>query len=192
MPPKARARATRKLPTMRLEPRRVAELVADPRNARTHSPRNIETIRGSLRLFGQQKNVVIMPDGVMIAGSGTLQAAREENIEWLDCKIWTGTPEEARAYGIVDNRSGELADWDVPVLVETLDSLPDDMIGEMGWNVDEITHMHDKITDDGGGTGPMLGDMEYRIVIECRDEAQQRDLLERLEAEGLDCRAVMS
>jgi len=188
MPPR-----TRKLPAMRLEPRRVAELVADPRNARTHSPRNIEIIRGSLRLFGQQKNVVIMPDGMMIAGSGTLQAAREEGWTWLDCKIWTGTAEEARAYGIVDNRSGELADWDVPVLAETLDSLPDDLAGEMGFTDEEIADMLGEDTPPREGDQPPDGGGDsYGVIVICTSEKQQVDLMQRLDAEGFDVRAMIT
>jgi hypothetical protein len=45
---------------------------------------------------------------------------------------------------------------------------------------------------DEEDAGSELGGLEYRLVLECRDEAHQRELLERFEAEGLKCRALMS
>jgi len=179
----------RKMPKMRLEPRKVADLVADPRNTRRHDERNIEVIRGSLRLFGQQKNVVIMPDGVMIAGSGTLEAARQEKWEWLDCKVWTGTIEEARAYGIVDNRSAQLAEWDKPVLVQTYNDMPDDLVGYLGFTGEEIAAMIP--SDDPSDSGHAEGyEGRWEVVVECANEAEQRQVYEALTAEGRTCRTL--
>ena len=33
---------------------------------------------------------------------------------------------------------------------------------------------------------------QYAVLVTCRDEAQQKDLLGRFKAEGLDCRALLS
>jgi hypothetical protein len=33
---------------------------------------------------------------------------------------------------------------------------------------------------------------QYAVLVTCRDEAQQVELLTRLHAEGLDCRALVS
>lgn len=45
---------------------------------------------------------------------------------------------------------------------------------------------------DKTNTGPQLGGLQYRIVIECDGESHQGELLERLEAEGLRCKPLMS
>ena len=54
----------------------IADLRSDPANVRSHDNRNIEAIAGSLTRFGQQRPIVVDPTGVVIAGNGTLQAAR--------------------------------------------------------------------------------------------------------------------
>lgn len=47
--------------------------------------------------------------------------------------------------------------------------------------------------DDPGDTGPALGEgLAYRIIVDCRDEAHQGELLERLESEGEKCRPLIS
>jgi hypothetical protein len=83
----------------------------DPRNARKHGRRNLEAIAGSLAMFGQRRALIVMPDMTIIAGNGTLEAVR--SLGWTEIVVtvvpedWT--PEQARAYALADNRTGELA-----------------------------------------------------------------------------------
>jgi hypothetical protein len=56
--------------------RPVGELIPDPRNARTHSKRQIDQIRASIEAFGFTNPVLADPEGHIIAGHGRLQAAR--------------------------------------------------------------------------------------------------------------------
>ncbi len=39
---------------------------------------------------------------------------------------------------------------------------------------------------------PQLAGLEYRVIVDCKDEDQQRALLERFEKQGLSCRALTS
>jgi hypothetical protein len=107
---------------MKIETRTIVSLRPDSRNARKHGKRNLATIRASLEQFGQQRAAVIRSDGTVLAGNGMLEAARE--LGWTDLAVtvvpdgWTD--EQARAYALADNRTGELAEWDVAVLDEHL------------------------------------------------------------------------
>ena len=56
--------------------RAVKDLIPDPRNARTHSKRQIEQIRASIEAFGFTNPILADPEGHIIAGHGRLQAAR--------------------------------------------------------------------------------------------------------------------
>jgi DNA modification methylase len=107
---------------MNIETRAIADLRPDSRNARKHGKRNLATIRASLEQFGQQRAAVIRSDGTVLAGNGMLEAARE--LGWTDLAVtvvpdgWSD--EQARAYALADNRTGELAEWDVAVLDDHL------------------------------------------------------------------------
>lgn len=46
--------------------------------------------------------------------------------------------------------------------------------------------------DDTDRGASKLGGLEYRVVVVCRDEEHQAELLERLETEGLKCKPLMS
>lgn len=148
-------------PTIKLEDRRVADLIADPRNARHHSARNIDVIAASLRTFGQQKNVVVLPDGQLVAGSGTLAAAAKlaammpdpddpkfdpNRWQWLTVSVFNGTMDEARKFALVDNRSAELATWDADELAEQLGGFDPDDIPDLGWAPEELDDILASIT----------------------------------------------
>lgn len=107
---------------MDIETRNINDLRSDPRNARKHGKRNLATIRASLEQFGQRRAAVIRSDGTVLAGNGMLEAAR--SLGWSDLSV-TVVPDEwsdeqARAYALADNRTGELAEWDVAVLDQHL------------------------------------------------------------------------
>jgi len=110
-------------------------LVLDPRNARKHGRRNLEAIQASLSQFGQRRPLVVTGEMTVVAGNGTLEAARA--LGWADIAVtvvpseWSA--EQARAYALADNRTAELASWDEDVLLESLSEL--DLAG---WDMDVL------------------------------------------------------
>jgi ParB-like chromosome segregation protein Spo0J len=120
---------------MKLETWLIADLTADPQNARTHDKRNLDAIATSLTKFGQRKPIVITPEGIILAGNGTVQAAKQ--LKWKEVQV-TITPKEwdyatARAYALADNRSAELAEWDTSVLASQLVELD-----SVGWEISDL------------------------------------------------------
>lgn len=103
----------------------VDALNLDSRNARKHGRRNLDAIQASLSKFGQRRPLVVMNDMTVIAGNGTLEAAKA--LGWTEVVVtmapadWTA--EQAKAYALADNRTAELASWDDDVLAETLGEL---------------------------------------------------------------------
>ena len=100
----------------------VKDLTLDPNNARRHSARNLEVIANSLKDFGQRKPIVVTESGLVVAGNGTLEAARMIGWDSIEVtyvpKSWT--PDQVKAYALVDNRAAELAEWDTSILAEQL------------------------------------------------------------------------
>jgi len=135
------------------ERRKIAELKNDPANARKHSPRNLKAIRDSLDVFGQQKPIVIDSRGVVIAGNGTLEAARELGWDEIDVVITDLDPAHAQAFGIADNRTAELAEWDTDVLGKLLEGMDSDLADIL--SMDDL-ELPDSI--DGGEQGEGLTD----------------------------------
>jgi DNA modification methylase len=105
--------------------KKINDLVFDSKNARTHSKTNLDAIKGSLNKFGQQKPIVIDKSNVVIAGNGTLEAAKSLGWESIST-IETGLDDiNKKAFALADNRTSELADWDDEILDFQLKELLD-------------------------------------------------------------------
>ena len=123
---------------MEIIKKNIEQLVNDPENARRHDLRNLDSIVVSLQKFGQQKPIVVTPENVVVAGNGTLMAARELGWETIDAVVTTLKGDALKAYAIADNRSAELAEWDIEVLLQQHASLDDEMRLATGFADDEI------------------------------------------------------
>lgn len=108
---------------MKTETVDIATLNPDPANVRKHGPRNLDTIKASLKKFGQQKPIVVDADGVVVAGNGTLDAARALGWDKLEVVRTELTGTDATAYAIADNRTAELAEWDHEALGKMLSTI---------------------------------------------------------------------
>ncbi len=119
----------------------IDSLVPDPRNARLHSDENIAAIRASLEMFGQVKPIVVRDQTRMVmAGNGTLKAARLLGWTEIAASFVQMTETEAISYGLADNRTAELARWDLEA-VKSLTMILDvagTKSGNIGWTDDQI------------------------------------------------------
>jgi site-specific DNA-methyltransferase (adenine-specific) len=120
---------------LQIETVKIETLAFDPTNARKHDAKNLDAIAGSLKLFGQRKPIVVTPDNVVVAGNGTLAAAK--SLGWTEIVIartprgWTW--EQIKAFALADNRTAELAEWDSAVLANQLLELD-----AVGWDLAEF------------------------------------------------------
>jgi DNA modification methylase len=120
---------------LRIETVNVNSLTPDPANARKHDGKNLQAIAHSLEKFGQRKPICVTPDSIVVAGNGTLEAAKF--LGWTEIVIartpvgWTW--EQIRAFALADNRTAELAEWDDKVLADQLLELDAN-----GWELEEL------------------------------------------------------
>lgn len=167
----------------------IDDLLPDENNARTHSKKNIDAIAKSLQTFGQRKPVVITQENVVVAGNGTLEAAKQ--IGWKGLAV-VRVPDDwdadtIKAYALADNRTAELASWDSEILLGQLRDLKLE-----DWNVGELGFKDfDLKTREEIDTSIKEIAERYEVVIECADENEQTALLLRLSQEGLKVRAIV-
>lgn len=107
---------------MKIESVTVESLSFDPSNARKHDAANLKAIAGSLELFGQRKPIVVTDANVVVAGNGTLEAARSLGWERIEVvrvpSDWSA--DQVKAFALADNRTAELAVWDEQVMASQL------------------------------------------------------------------------
>jgi hypothetical protein len=110
---------------MKIETLQIKDLTPDPNNARQHDDKNLKAIQGSLKQFGQRKPIVITEDGVIVAGNGTVEAAKRLGWLKIDAVRVPGdwTTEQTKAFALADNRTAELAGWNSEILSEQIREL---------------------------------------------------------------------
>jgi len=98
----------------------------DPRNARHHPAGNLKAIMDSLDAYGQRKPIVVNAKTMMIeAGNGMWEAAQALGWGQVAVAFVKDDKAVASAYGIMDNQSALLAEWDLPTLKDLLQELDD-------------------------------------------------------------------
>lgn len=169
---------------MKVEKVKIDSLTVDPENARKHSKRNINAIASSLENFGQRRPLVVW-DEVIIAGNGTLEAAK--SLGWTDIEVtrvpsdWSS--EQARAYALADNRTAELADWDPEILATQLidlDSMGFNM-SELGFSLDTqdnpagfLDDLRVEGNDDNEDSGPFVSPETYPLPYGFRTDQREK------------------
>ena len=130
---------------LKIEQVPVEKLTFDPSNARKHSDANLAAIAESLKQFGQRKPIVVNAENVIVAGNGTVEAARLIGLTDVDVvrvpKNWSA--DQVKAFALADNRTAELAEWNPEVLSAQLLELD-----EAGFDVEALGFEAVKVAED--------------------------------------------
>lgn len=87
------------------------------KNARKHSPEQIEKIAASIREFGFLNPVVIDGKNRVLAGHGRIEAAKLANLNAIPVvRVEHLSEKQMQAYIIADNRLAEISGWDENML----------------------------------------------------------------------------
>lgn len=182
-------------PADKVERRSVNELVPYARNARTHTPEQIDQIAASIREWGWTVPVLVDEDGGIIAGHGRILAAHKLGIAAVPAMTASGwTEAQKRAYVLADNKVALNAGWDTELLrveLSELAALDFDMpligFGE-GELADLLAERTEGLTDPDDIPDPplkpatVLGDVwvlgNHRIV--CGDSTKAEDVAKSL------------
>lgn len=154
-----------------------------------------EIVAKSLKRNGQYKAITVnlgtltgRPDEIL-CGNTTYRAAKL--LEWPDIAVDFVDVGEHAARRIVatDNESAKKGRTNNAVLLDLLDPIKNDLEGS-SISADEFAKMagvDGPAADESG----LLDDQKFAVIINCRDEDHQRELLEAFESEGLDAKALV-
>lgn len=132
----------------------IADLTADPKNARRRTERSSWMLHDSLQRFGAARSIVIDEDGRVLAGNGTVEAAGQVGInrvqvvdadgDTIIAVRRTGLSEVDKVQlALADNRTADLAEWDVEVLAE----LGKEVDLQQFWKPEELQQLVDDLQD---------------------------------------------
>lgn len=163
-------------------------------NPRRITPRAVEITAASIERFGWQQPIVVDTNGTILAGHTRYKAAEHLKLKTVPVVVAEHlTPEEAKAYRIADNRTGDYTTWDYPELVNQLEDLEVEFANELGvddWRgiIEEFTapDTDDGDTDDDEDLTAIVFDdeadtqvvrSEYGLTVICASE-EARDIIQ--------------
>ncbi|HNO79739.1 MAG TPA: DNA modification methylase [Phycisphaerae bacterium] len=121
----------------------LAEIKPYERNPRDNDAA-VDAVAESIDRFGFRQPIVVDDDGVIVCGHTRWKAATKLALTKVPVHVATDlTPEQIRAYRIADNKSGELATWNMDLLPIELAELQDAGIdwGLLGFDQDELAKL---------------------------------------------------
>lgn len=84
----------------------------------------VDSVAASIKEFGWQQPIVVDKDDVIIAGHTRYKAAQKLGLQTAPVVVADNlTPEQVKAYRLADNKTGELAIWDIDGLNIELEEL---------------------------------------------------------------------
>lgn len=164
---------------------------------------DIASIAKSIERFGFGEPLLARrANGEIIAGHGRWMAAMRLGLTELPVRWMDLDENEAHVLALADNKiaANRERHWEgeqMKVLLGELREEGADLLLGTGFDaealdalfLEEAEPLLDSTSPD---VSPKLGEIEYRVLVECRGEGHQAELLERLEKEGLVCRPLMS
>ena len=119
-----------KLSAMRME-----DIRPYPNNPRKNDGA-VDAVAESIRQCGYVAPIIVDEDGVILAGHTRYKALQKLGYETADVLIKSGmTEEQKKKYRLLDNKTGELADWDYDLLEMELDGLDFGSL-DLDWGID--------------------------------------------------------
>lgn len=101
-----------------------SSLTPNPRNARTHSHKQVRQLAANIQRFGFLVPLVVDDDNLIAAGHGRWEAAKQLGLLKVPCiraKFLSET--DRSAFALAENRLAELSSWDPEILSDELELL---------------------------------------------------------------------
>ena len=199
---------------------RIGDLLPWERNPKAHLTENVAEIARSIVRFGFTEPIIPWRSRKqVVAGHGRLLAAQMLYREDPGRKLAPDQPgeaatcpedglvpvrwieflndHEAAAYAIADNRLTEKNPMDAALVADIFVELDDAGVSleGLGYTGEELALMLDPPQEpepDEADTSQQVGELTYRLIVTCRNEIHQGELLERFEQEGLECQPLIS
>lgn len=122
---------------MQVTMRKISDVKPYDKNPRRNDGA-VDAVAASIREFGFQQPLVVDKDGVLIVGHTRLKAAKKLGLKEVPVVVADGlSPEQVKAYRLADNKTGELAGWEMGLLEEELAGLCNFDMEQFGFETQE-------------------------------------------------------
>lgn len=160
----------------------INELIPYENNPRLND-NAVDAVAESIKQCEYIAPIIVDENMVILAGHTRTKALEKMGADTVEVMQVSGLSEaQKRKYRLLDNKTNELAMWDFDKLDLELEDLD---FGDFDFGFDvEIDEPMQREDLSGEITA------QYQIVIECKDEMEQEDIYNELQAKGYVCRVL--
>lgn len=116
---------------------RVSDIIPYENNPRKNDGA-VEAVANSIKEFGFKVPIIVDKENVIVAGHTRLKAAELLGLETVPViRADDLSDEQAQAFRLADNKTGELAEWDNEKLREELSELSAELMESLGFSFTE-------------------------------------------------------
>jgi hypothetical protein len=173
---------------MNIQHLKLAELRPYERNPRKNDAA-VGPVAESIQQYGFLVPLVITGENEIIAGHTRYKAAKRLKLKTVPCVVADElSPEQIKAFRLVDNKTAEFAEWDAELLPLELADIAVDL-SAFGFDLPEDGEPEEK---QGGGQKETSFNYQeqYGVIVMCESEAHQEEVYEALTGLGYDCKVV--
>jgi len=176
---------------MKILDKPITELIPYDNNPRVNDDA-IVPVAESIRSFGWKQPIVVDKNNVIVCGHTRYQAAKHLKLETVPCVVADDlTEDEIKAYRLIDNRSGEFSTWHDELLKTELESIDHDFDA---WKFLDLTALTAIPSTVAAIDAPDVREVNYKekfgVVVDCKDESEQRKAYECVTGAGFNARIV--
>lgn len=131
---------------MRIINKNISEIKEYKNNPRIND-KAAEAVANSIREFGFKVPIIIDGNNVIVAGHTRFKAAQRLKLETVPCIVADDlTEEQIKAFRLADNKTAELAEWDIKLLFPEIEQLraADYDIEKLGFGEKELKDIADE------------------------------------------------
>lgn len=189
---------------LKVEYRNVADLNPYVNNPRLNDGA-VDAVAASIKEFGFKVPIVVDSDGVIVTGHTRLKAAKKLGLGSVPVIVADDlSPEQVKAFRLADNKTAELAEWDLGKLDIELNGIDDIDMSDFGFDDVDLGDLgigSDLAGSDADEDVPeppvepvtKLGDV-YRLgnhILMCGDSTKSDDVRKLMQAGGGESAALL-
>jgi ParB-like chromosome segregation protein Spo0J len=161
--------------------KKVNELKLNPKNPRKNDDA-VGVVAKSIEKYGFKNPLIIDADNVVWCGNTRLKASIKLGLKEVPCIVANDlTEQQIRELALIDNKSSEIAEWDIQLLEEELFELDlSDFALDWELSNDDVEIEREDISDK-------IKD-EYQIIVDCKNEEELECLYNELQERGYICK----
>ena len=184
---------------IKIEMLKIGDLKPYDKNPRLND-NAVDSVANSIKEFGFKTPIVVDKNYVIINGHTRLKAAQKLGLEEVPCIIANDlTDKQVKALRIADNKTAELADWDMPLLSDIIKDLDGFNFEDFGFGEVELMMLTEDIEPEKFDEDMMkeysqrADDMVLKAgrVIITYEKPEEKAFLEELIHEKKDCLKVV-